>query len=54
MADYGSWLIEDLRDYVKELLVMRSRAELYSERAEYNIEILEINAEIMKREKNEC
>ena len=54
MADYGSWLIEDLRDHVKELLVMRSRVELYSERAEYNIQIQEINAEILKREKNEC
>ena len=54
MADYGSWLIEDLRDYVKELLVMRSRVELYSERAEYSIQIHEIETEIMKREKNEC
>ena len=53
MIDYGSWLIEDLRDHVKELLVMRSRVELYSERAEYNIQILEIRAEIMEREKNE-
>ena len=54
MADYGSWIIEDLRDYVKELLVMRNHAELYSDRAEYNIQILEIETEIMKREKNEC
>ena len=54
MADYVSWIIEDLRDHVKELLVMRSRVELYSERAEYNIQILEIKAEILKREKNEC
>ena len=54
MADYGTWLIEDLRDHVKELLVMRSRVELYTERAEYNIEIHEIETEIMKREKNEC
>ena len=54
MTDYGSWLIEDLKDYVKELLVMKNRAELYSERAEYNIQILEVNTEIMKREKNEC
>ena len=54
MVDYGSWIIEDLRDHVKELLVMRSRAELYSERAEYNIQIQEIETEIMKREKNEC
>ena len=54
MADYGSWLIEDLKDYIKELLVVRSRAELYSERAEYNIQIQEIETEILKREKNEC
>ena len=54
MADYGSWIIEDLRDHVKELLVMRNRVELYSERAEYNIQIQEIEIEIMKREKNEC
>ena len=53
MVDYSSWLIEDLRNYEKELLVMRSRAELYTERAEYNIQILEIRAEIMEREKNE-
>ena len=52
MADYGSWLIEDLRDHVKELLVMKSRVELYSERAEYNIEIHEIETEIMKRGNN--
>ena len=31
-----------------------SRVELYSERAEYNILIQEIKAEILKREKNEC
>ena len=54
MADYGSWIIEDLRNYVEELLVLRSRVELYSERAEYNIQIHEIETEIMKREKNEC
>ena len=54
MADYGSWIIEDLRDHVKELLIMRSRVELYSERAEYNIQIHEIEIEIMKRENNEC
>ena len=54
MADYGSWIIEDLRNYVEELLVLRSRVELYSERAEYNIQIQEIGIEIMKREKNEC
>ena len=54
MVDYGAWLIEDLRDYVEDLLVMRSRAELYSERADYNNQILEIRAEILKREKNEC
>ena len=54
MADYGSWLTEDLRDHVKELLIMRSRVELYSERAEYNIQIHEIEIEIMKRENNEC
>ena len=54
MADYGSWLIEDLRDHVEELLVMRSRVELYSERVKYNIQIQEIKAEILKREKNEC
>ena len=54
MVDYGAWLIEDLRDYVEDLLVMRSRVELYSERAEYNIQIMEIKTEIMKREKNEC
>ena len=54
MADYGSWLIEDLKDYIEELLMLRSRAELYSDRVEYNIEIKEIRTEIMKREKNEC
>ena len=54
MADYGSWLIEDLKDYIKELLVVRSRAELYSERAECNVQILEIQTEINKREKDEC
>ena len=54
MADYGSWLIEDLREYLNELIVIRNHTELYSDRADYNIEILEIKTEIMKREKDEC
>ena len=52
--DYSSWLIEDLEDYINELLIVRTRAELYSERAECNAQIQEIKTEINKRKENEC
>ena len=54
MVDYSSWLIEDLEDYINELLIVRTRAELYSERAECNAQIQEIKTEINKRKENEC
>ena len=47
--DYSSWLIEDLEDYINELLIVRTRAELYSERAECNAQIQEIKTEDNKK-----
>ena len=52
--DYGSWLIEDLRQHYKELLKERDCTEIYSDRADCNIEALKVMAEIQQREKNEC
>ena len=52
--DYGSWLIEDLREHYKDLLKERDRTEIYSDRADCNIEALKVMAEIQQREKNEC
>ena len=51
--DYGSWLIEDLRQYHKDLLKERDRVDTYSERADCNRTALEVMAEILSREKNE-
>ena len=51
--DYGSWLIEDLREHYKDLLKERDRAEIYSERADCNREALKVMAEIQQRENNE-
>ena len=49
--DFGSWLTEDLKDYYKDLIKLRDRSEIYSDRAECNQIILEILAELQLREK---
>ena len=51
--DYGFWSIEDLRQHYKDLLKERDRTEIYSDRADYNIEALKVMAEIQQRENNE-
>ena len=48
--DFGGWLVEDLKDYREELLRMRSRAEMYSDRVELNKSIRYISQEIQSRE----
>tara|TARA_Y100000996_G_C22209239_1_gene514697 strand:+ start:179 stop:352 length:174 start_codon:yes stop_codon:yes gene_type:complete len=48
--DFGGWLVEDLKDYREELLRMRSRAEMYSDRVELNKSIRSISQEIQSRE----
>ena len=53
VIDYGSWLIEDLREFYKETLAERDRAEMYSDRADLNRQALVIMAEIQKRNNNE-
>ena len=50
--NYGAWLIEDLKDYYKELMRQRDRNEMYSERAELNNMMLIILSEIQSRERN--
>jgi len=50
--DYGSWLIEDLKEHYKELMRQRDRNEMYSERAELNNMMLIILSEIQSRERN--
>ena len=49
--DFGSWLTEDLKDYYKDLIKLRDRSEIYSDRVECNQIILEILAELQLREK---
>ena len=51
--DYSTWLIEDLKNFYKETLAARSKAEMYSDRAQLNQQALLIMAEIMKRNNNE-
>ena len=46
VIDYGSWLIEDLREFYKETLAERDRADL-------NRQALVIMAEILKRNNDE-
>ena len=53
VIDYGSWLIEDLREFYKETLAQRDRAEMYSDRADLNRQALVIMAEILKRNNDE-
>jgi len=53
VIDYGSWLIEDLREFYKETLAQRDRAEMYSDRADLNQQALLIMAERQKRNNNE-
>ena len=50
--NYGSWLIEDLKDHYKELMKQRDRSEMYSDRAELNNMMLIILREIQSRERN--
>ena len=50
--NYGSWLIEDLKEHYKELMRQRDRNEMYSERAELNNMMLIILSEIQSRERN--
>ena len=38
--DFGSWLTEDLKDYYKDLIKLRDRSEIYSDRVECNQIIL--------------
>ena len=51
--NYGSWLIEDLRQHYKDILKDRDHAEMYSDRVDYNKEALKVMAEIQQRENNE-
>ena len=54
-TDYGSWLIEDLRELRKELIADRDRSESYSDRAQLNGQIMKIIAEItLRRDEDEC
>ena len=54
-TDYGSWLIEDLRELRKELIADRDHSESYSDRVELNGQIKKVMAEIILRGKNdEC
>ena len=50
--NYGSWLIEDLKEHYKYLMRERNRSELYSDRAELNNMMLIILSEIQSRERN--
>ena len=50
--DYGSWLIEDLREHYKYLKSQRQHSELYSDRAELNNMMIIILREIQSRERN--
>ena len=51
-SKYGSWLTEDLKDYYKDLIKLRDRSEIYSDRVECNQIISEILAELQLREKD--
>ena len=51
-VDYGTWLIEDLKEHYKYLMKQRDRSELYSDRAELNNIMLKILGEIQSRERN--
>ena len=50
--DYGSWLIEDLKEHYKYLMKQRNHSELYTDRAELNNMMLIILSEIQSRERN--
>ena len=50
--DYGSWLIEDLKEHYKYLMKQRDHSELYSDRAELNNMMLIVLSEIQSRERN--
>ena len=50
--NYGGWLIEDLKEYYKDLMRERDHSELYSDRAELNNRMLIILSEIQSRERN--
>ena len=50
--DFGGWLIEDLKEYYKDLKKQRDHNELYSDRAELNKMMLKIISEIQSRERN--
>ena len=50
--DFGSWLTEDMKDYYKDLIKLRDRSEIYSDRVECNQIISEILAELQLREKD--
>jgi hypothetical protein len=48
-TEYGGWLEEDLVDLKRELKFSRDRSEEYSDRADINYKIAQINAELEKR-----
>ena len=48
--NYNSWLIEDLKQYHKDLIKERSRCETYSDRVEVNKIMRNILEEIQSRE----
>tara|TARA_Y100000992_G_C21175831_1_gene448279 strand:- start:325 stop:495 length:171 start_codon:yes stop_codon:yes gene_type:complete len=50
--DFGGWLIEDLKEYRKDLLNERNRTEMYSDRVEINRLVNTITKEIELRERN--
>ena len=50
--DFGGWLIEDLKEYYKNLKEQRQHSELYSDRAELNIIMIIVLREIQSRERN--
>ena len=47
--NYNSWLIEDLKQYHKDLIKERSRCETYSDRVEVNKIMRNILEEIQSR-----
>ena len=49
--DYGGWLIEDLKEHYKYLMIQRDHSELYTDRAELNNMMLTILSEIQSRER---
>ena len=48
-TDYGGWLEEDLVNLIKDFKYSRDRSEEYSDRADINYKIAQINAELEKR-----